>query len=68
MSDTYTKFRNEVMAGGADNPDLSTLGSRIVAVKDGHDRCNDIFASSLLARATIRTWSTLRPSLKSSNE
>ena len=22
MSDTYTKFRNEVMAGGADNPDL----------------------------------------------
>ncbi|HEX3087675.1 MAG TPA: site-2 protease family protein, partial [Ilumatobacteraceae bacterium] len=22
MTDTYTKFRNEVMAGGADNPDL----------------------------------------------
>ena len=22
MSDTYTKFRNEVMAGGADSPDL----------------------------------------------
>ena len=29
MSDTYTKFRNEVMAGGADNPDLEpTAGGR----------------------------------------
>ena len=32
MSDTYTKFRNEVMAGGADNPDLEPTagGSRAV--------------------------------------
>ncbi len=29
MSDTYTKFRNEVMAGGADNPDLEpTAGGK----------------------------------------
>ncbi len=29
MSETYTKFRNEVMAGGADNPDLEpTAGGR----------------------------------------
>ena len=29
MSDTYNKFRNEVMAGGTDNPDLeATAGGR----------------------------------------
>ena len=30
MSDTYSKFRNEMMAGGADNPDLEPTagGSR----------------------------------------
>ena len=33
MSDTYTKFRNEVMAGGADNPDLEpTAGGRTAVV------------------------------------
>lgn len=32
MSDSYTKFRNEVMAGGADNPDVEATagGSRAV--------------------------------------
>ena len=33
MSDTYTKFRNEVMAGGADNPDLEpTAGGRTAVI------------------------------------
>lgn len=33
MSETYTKFRNEVMAGGADNPDLEpTAGGRTAVI------------------------------------
>ncbi len=32
MSDTYTKFRNEVMAGGADNPDLEPTAGGPTAV------------------------------------
>lgn len=32
MSDTYTKFRNEVMAGGTDNPDLEPTAGGSTAV------------------------------------
>ncbi|MEO7370026.1 MAG: site-2 protease family protein [Ilumatobacteraceae bacterium] len=32
MTDTYTKFRNEVMAGGADNPDLEPTAGGPTAI------------------------------------
>jgi membrane-associated protease RseP (regulator of RpoE activity) len=54
VSDTYTKFRNEVMAGGADNPDLEpTAGGRTAFIGLA------VIAGLLVLLYTWSTWAFL---------
>ena len=51
MTDTYSKFRNEVMAGGADNPDLEpTAGGRTAVLGIG------VIVALLLALLVASKW------------